>query len=327
MPKKPIKRVRRVPKDIRYSAVDMSKLEAQYLYKDYMSWRKLNQTSTHYRNILGKKGDHSDCINFITADIQRLRKNIVDMLDIWAENYITGRWVKSIPGLGPVVAGGLLSVVDIKRAPTSSSLCQFAGFGDKKRCTIPAGQKLVKASIDEYGHTPTPEHIKYIADALELNYERFNALCKIRQKSYSWDRIFWVMRIPPYNPIAHDATLIAIKGLVWNEGCYYNGIYKHNIERITLLNANGQYKKTAEFELTTKSYVRDTPAKRAYEAGKLPDSRIKAMARRAAVKAFLRHYWMVEYRAQTGEMPPEHYAIDVLGGSHKLVVPNWPSFE
>jgi hypothetical protein len=325
--KKQIKRVKRVPKDIRPEAVDMSKAEVRYLMKDYYNISAAAMSLTSHRRLLNKKEHSSICTGWMWSDVDAAKDNLVSIFDIWTEKFLTGRWIKSHQGLGPVVAAGLLCVFDVTKAPTSSSLVQFAGFGDKDRPTKKQADALIRASIERFGYEPTPEHMQFFAEALQTKFEVLSGMSKTYSGDYAWELIQRALICPPWNPIAHQAGLIAGQTFVWSKGSFYNTFYEHEKLRYGALNNAGMYKHIAEFELRTKNYKRNTKAKQAYKNGKLPESRVKARARRSAIKAFLRHTWMVEYRAHTGEMPPEHYAVDVLGGSHRLVVPNWPRFD
>lgn len=71
--------------------------------------------------------------------------------------------------------------------------------------------------------------------------------------------------------------------------------------------------------LTEKNFNKKTDAYRHLKSGKLPPAQVDAMARRAAVKLFLSHLFLVWYWQHHQKLPPSPYAIAILG--HKDFVP------
>jgi len=92
-------------------------------------------------------------------------------------------------------------------------------------------------------------------------------------------------------------------------------------------NESGALGDQAAAALAAKRYRKETRAKVAYEAGRLPDAHIHARARRYAVKLFLAHYHHVAYEVATGSPPPRPYIIEHGGHTHFIAPPNWPMTE
>lgn len=330
MPKKPIKRIKRAPADVRPAAMDLSKREVQYIIRDYLNLSKCKSSIHSHHHILEKKGIDSPVYNYILRDTKRAIENIKNVLDVWTENSVAARWVKSFPGFGPIVSAGLSAYIDIRRTSTSSSFCQYAGFGDRWPRSMAEIDNAIKESIGTFGYEPTDKHLDFLADRFSLDPTRFKRNCYSSKGRLTWPRIDWVLHNPPWQQHLHAICLrtsLVIVRSIWAKDNYYRHIYEYQKKRLVALSESGAFAAKAAKELREKDYSRDTVASKAYRVGKYPHGRLDRMARRAALKTFLRHFWMVEYRARVGEMPPEHYAIDVLGGSKRLVVPNWPKFE
>lgn len=72
-------------------------------------------------------------VGHFTAQMYALEQQVKSVLDIYSDNQLLGRWAKSIRGIGPVLASGLLAHIrfqDNEGRPyeTASSLWSFAGL-------------------------------------------------------------------------------------------------------------------------------------------------------------------------------------------------------
>jgi len=61
-----------------------------------------------------------------------MEKEIVKALDAYSNKHTPGLWAKSIVGIGPVIASGLLAHIDITRAPTVGHIWSFAGLNPEQ---------------------------------------------------------------------------------------------------------------------------------------------------------------------------------------------------
>ena len=127
----------------------------------------------------------------------------------------------------------------------------------------------------------------------------------------------------------------ALKTLTWKigesfvktqnlDGDVYGKVYAERKQVEIARNEAGTFAETAARILTEKTFRRDTTAKTAYTAGRLPDGHIHARAKRYAVKLFLSHYHHVAYESEFGRVPPKPYVIEHGGHTHFLAPPNWP---
>lgn len=64
-----------------------------------------------------------------TADrFLELEKRIKALLDEWTDSQPLGVWCKSIKGIGSILAAGLMSYIDIEKAPTVGHIWRYAGL-------------------------------------------------------------------------------------------------------------------------------------------------------------------------------------------------------
>lgn len=87
-------------------------------------------------------------------------------------------------------------------------------------------------------------------------------------------------------------------------------------------NLKGEYAGQAAEILSKKTFRKDTKAKEAYEAGKLPDGHIHARARRYATKIFLSHFHTVGFWLEHHVAPPAPYPIAHMGHLDYIPPPN-----
>ena len=75
-----------------------------------------------------KVGEPIDTVKFIAEQHRRNEASIKSMLDSYTSNNKLGAWAKSICGIGPVIAAGLLAHIDITKTQTAGGLQRFAGL-------------------------------------------------------------------------------------------------------------------------------------------------------------------------------------------------------
>lgn len=104
----------------------------------------------------------------------------------------------------------------------------------------------------------------------------------------------------------------------------YGKVYKERKIREEQRNEAGLFAEQAKASLAAKKFGKDTEARKAYEAGRLPQARLHMRAKRYAVKLFLSHYHHVAYELHYKELPPKPYVISHLQHAHFDGPPNWP---
>lgn len=106
---------------------------------------------------------------------------------------------------------------------------------------------------------------------------------------------------------------------------FYGKLYAERKHLEEEKNEAGLFLETAQKILESGLFKKDTDAKMAYEAGRLPQAQIHARARRYAAKIFLSHVHQVMYEDHYKVPAPKPYAIDILGHVHIILPPNWIS--
>jgi hypothetical protein len=188
--------IQKLTKDLKQASRTLGKIEARFLVDAYYSMQENRIRTKHQVRTLAEpkqqrtddahEGDEDDeeaqpqpvadpvpepheVLEWLFVQEETLEKQIRGTLDIYSLSDEAGIWARSIKGIGPVIAAGLLANIDIQRAPTVGHIWRFAGLdptsiwgkGQKrpwnaslKRLCFLIGESFVKVSNrpdDVYG--------------------------------------------------------------------------------------------------------------------------------------------------------------------------------
>lgn len=118
----------RLSKDIKQAASTLSHDEARYLVDAYYQMQGDRIRSDNQVRALSKSEEPHQTLDWLAVNAATLERNIKSALDVYSEAHQVGRWSKSIVGIGPVLAAGLLAHIDITKAPTVGHVWRFAGL-------------------------------------------------------------------------------------------------------------------------------------------------------------------------------------------------------
>ena len=121
----PIKRLNR---DLRNASVTLSHTEARYLVDAYYQIQEYRKASANQVRALQEGKEPHEVIEWLFRQHETMESQIKRALDAWTDGQEVGRWAKSITGIGPVIAAGLLAHIDIEKAPTVGHIWRFAGL-------------------------------------------------------------------------------------------------------------------------------------------------------------------------------------------------------
>lgn len=282
----------KLSKDIRDASYSLSKDEARFLVDAYyLIQNDRKRTCSQLRSM---EQEPHEVLQWLAENNKRLESAIKTALDVYSDGLAVGQWMRSIVGIGPVIASGMLAHIDIEKAPTVGHIWNFAGLNPdivwekgkrrpfcgefKTLCAYRLGECFVKTQnhADSY-YGPLfrkRKALEWARNLNGLNAEQAAAqLAKYRIRN----------------------TTDAYK---WYSGQYMN-----------------DYDPADKTSLPTYSKEgRGTPM--------LPPAHIHARARRYVVKLFLSHLHHVMYLDHFGEPPPKPFAIEHLGHAHYIAPPN-----
>jgi hypothetical protein len=117
-------------KDLREAARSLTAAEARYLVDLYYARQADRIAAGNQVAALSKASEPHAAIAYVQATMLRLEKDISSMLDAYTRTEATGMgaWARSVTGVGPVLAAGLLAHLDITRAQTVGAWWRFGGL-------------------------------------------------------------------------------------------------------------------------------------------------------------------------------------------------------
>jgi len=121
-------------RDLRAASETMTSDEARFLVDAYYLWQEQRiRAASQVRALLkhdedGQEAEPHAVLDWLGVNTSRIESNIQAALDHYTNAHDLGRWARSIVGIGPVIAAGLLAHIDIEKAPTAGHIWRFAGL-------------------------------------------------------------------------------------------------------------------------------------------------------------------------------------------------------
>lgn len=318
----PLVRLRR---DVRKAAEGLTTGQARFLVDTYYQIQQFRIEAAGQARASSVANEPIEFVNWVKGVMTIFEGSIKSALDAYSDAQIPGRWAKSIVGIGPVIAAGLLAHIDIRKAPTAGAIWRFAGLDPSNEWLGAEGaRKLVE---ELWTGNPTTDLIT-IATRLKRRMDSFERLARDRKTGN-------ITRLSIEKAAARRPWNARLKVLAWkigesfvkqqnNDDDIYGKLYVRRKAIETEHNDAGHFAEQAAAILKRKRIGKDTIAYGHYAQGKLPPAQIHARAKRWAVKLFLAHYQHVAYESTMGTPPPKPYVITHMGHEQYLAPPNWP---
>jgi hypothetical protein len=280
-----------------------------------------------------------EVVDHFARQMGALERQMVSALDTFSTSNEVGAWSRSITGVGPVIAAGLMAYIDIERAPTAGSIWRYAGLDPtlkwhgrtaalevdiptpQEACADMAAVAGVSYSVIEALFAQRPIHVDNAVEfaCAELGVDPR----RVYEKIYDGHR---VDRTKAKSMLAKRPWNGNLKVLCWKLGdsfvkqsnranAFYGLLYRKRKELEVERNEAGKFKDQAAETLATKR-IQDPLTRAAYEAGMLPPGRLDLRARRYAVKIFLAHWHDVAYRDHHKAEPPKPWVFEWGEGQH-----------
>ncbi len=126
----------RLTRDLRDAAKQLRPSEVRYLVDLYYTVQEYRKAANNQTRI----GEEPTAVlAWFAAQHTYLETDIKKALDAYTDEHPIGIWCKAVPGIGPVIAAGLLAHIEISRSPTVGALWRFAGLDPS--ATWAKGQK------------------------------------------------------------------------------------------------------------------------------------------------------------------------------------------
>jgi hypothetical protein len=157
--------LKRLTRDLAKAAITLSPHEARFLVDAYYLMQHNRISAAHQMRTLDKGNEPHEVIDWFAVQSEMLENQVKRALDKWTDNQPVSIWSKSICGIGPVIAAGLLAHIDITRCETAGHIWSFAGLNPemvwekktkrpynaslKSLCAFKLGESFVKVQSND----------------------------------------------------------------------------------------------------------------------------------------------------------------------------------
>jgi len=120
--------IQRLTKDLREASRKLGRREVRYLVDAYYQMQEDRKRANNQVRAMSEDGEPCAVIEWLGRQTRMLEQQIKLALDYYSRSHPLGRWARSIKGIGPVIAAGLLAHIDLERAPTVGHIWRYAGL-------------------------------------------------------------------------------------------------------------------------------------------------------------------------------------------------------
>jgi hypothetical protein len=317
--------LKKLTEDIKVASQNMSTREARYIVDMYYIMQKDRNRFGNQINMMTKSNEPHTIIDYFFTNFKINEVLLKKALDIYTDHHPIGRWVKSICGVGPVIAAGIIAHIDIHKAPTAGHLWSYAGLVPSRRWIGNDEAKQILTEVIGKNKDIKAEHIELlrIKTGWSVDYlikfgtdEKSGIITKtklqkaivVRPFNAGLKRLCWIFADSIIKRQNNKADFYGKRVYAWKKAFY---IDKNN---------NFGFRDTALAK--AKTVGTSTVAFKSYSIGKLPDGHIDAMARRYVAKIFLSHLQQVWYEHEFKTPAPKPFVQVHLGHTDIIQPPN-----
>ncbi len=120
--------IARITSDVRKSAATLGADEARFLVDAYYMMQDQRIRAANQVRSLGESEEPHAVLDWLLAQSGLLERQVKGALDAYSAADPVGAWSRTVVGIGPVLAAGLIAHIDISRAPTVGHIWRFAGL-------------------------------------------------------------------------------------------------------------------------------------------------------------------------------------------------------
>lgn len=120
--------IKKLTKDVKTASVTLSPREARYMVDTYYEMQENRKRASNQVRAMTESEEPHTAIAWIMDQSKALENRIKSLLDAYSMTTEIGVWSRSIVGIGPVIAAGLMAHIDITKAPTIGHIWRFAGL-------------------------------------------------------------------------------------------------------------------------------------------------------------------------------------------------------
>ena len=120
--------LKKLSRDMVNAEHTLSTGEARFLVDSYYTMQAARIRAANQIRALTKSGEPHDVLKWFAIENRVLEESIKMALDLYSGSHPIGRRMRTVIGIGPVIAAGLLAHIDITRAKTAGAIWRYAGL-------------------------------------------------------------------------------------------------------------------------------------------------------------------------------------------------------
>lgn len=122
----------RLTSDLRKASVFLSDDEVRYMVDTYYQMQDARLRAHNQARHLAESREPNSLVAWFAEQNGTLETRVKQALAQYVKNHPVGQWLLSITGIGPILAAGFLTHIDITRAPTAGHIWAYAGLDPTK---------------------------------------------------------------------------------------------------------------------------------------------------------------------------------------------------
>ena len=109
-------------------ASEEAKTDIRFLVRYYYAIQEDRKRTGSQLREAYKRKERNDLLMYLHQQNSEIESSIKRALETYTEGHPICQWLKNIYGIGPIISAGIVSHIDITRAPTSGHIESFAGY-------------------------------------------------------------------------------------------------------------------------------------------------------------------------------------------------------
>lgn len=295
--------IKRLNKDLAQAAKMMTPQEARFLVRYYYIVQDDRIAFNGQMRAMTESEEPNLVLSWMADQSTVLESQIKRALDKFTDEHPVGQWLKSLYGIGPVLAAGLIGHIDIRKAPTAGHIWSFAGL-------------LHDSKWDKGEKRPWNAELKKLCWKIGESFVMFSKReeCYYGQLFRERKKLEWERNLTGKNAeqARQDSKTYGptTEAYAWVNGCFKAEDIRRYVE-------------------AEKSMTQDDLKKMRGPVGSgtpmLPPSQMHGRARRWAVKIFISHLQQMWYETEFKCRAPRPFLIEHGGHAHEIQIPNYTS--
>lgn len=325
--------VQRLSTDLRKAAMTLGSHEIRFILANYYVLQQQRIRTGNQLRMLEESEEPTTFERWLHNNYYIVERELAKGMAAWVDNRVTGRWLQTIPGIGPTFAAACVVFIDPVRQQRPSQVWRYAGLDPTHRWIgRDEARKLVREHVA--GKEPTMEELAEIGVRINRKLEAVEKLAINTKGELSRGALEKGLARRPWNADFKRACYLIGESFIKQQN-RDNDIYGHVFAWRRAWeqdrNKRGLYREQAERQLAERNFRPGTVTRKSLEQGMLSDGQIHNRARRFAVKLFLANAHQVIYFDRYGR-EPERPWINAHGGHERFIsAPNfdptiWPEF-